>query len=380
MKSQWLIIFYLLAFSLHLPAQVAINHDGSDPAAGTILHVKSAAATKPDVVVEDATGYVGLGTLDPQDRLDLWGGARLSLDANNYVRIFGNPAVIAGNTVFEGTATVEGDAIQRYSFLMANASGGYDTIVSLLRPTQSIGIGTNLPKGKVHVRVTPADVQIGNSSIGLEINDFEAWQGIAIGLNPLDSTYHPFIGYGPETKHFGIVQFEDDNHSAPSEARMVFLATGQTGIGDPTTHALPDAALTVSNGPIWHLLGIRGDILSLKDYDGSPRLKVNADGKVSRARTGAADLLPVAYGVVESDGTIVSGTGNFTVNHSDTGEYYIEVTGETIDGTYTIVVTNQEMDAIIAGTTDDNGDAVIYLYDTAGEYTDARFQFIIYRP
>jgi len=471
--KRYFIFIGMLMWSFADFAQVAINTDGSDPAPGTILHIKSDAAVKPDVTVQQATGYVGLGTITPQDRLDIWGGARMSLDADNYVRVFGNPANILGYDVFEGTTTIEGDYIQRYAFLAANASGGYDTIFSLLRPTQSVGIGTNLPKGKVHVRVTDADLANLNGSIGLEYDNFSTWQGLGLYDDP-DIGVQPFLGYGPEEKGFAIIQFTEDNRSIPSETRMTFLPTGHTGIGDPSSHRPPDAALMVSNGPIWHLMSnYRAPILTLYDND-TLRVIVDPDGfmsfpnggginsttingslinattvntttanvqedlsvnndayvngefyadkanimtslevagttdlygdlsamdalfdgdvmvtgtvelqdanKLTRSNQNGADLLPIAYGVVDSDGTIISGTGNFSANRNSEGEYYISVDNETITENYTIVVTTQDIFPLITSTTDDNGSAVIYLYDLNGDYTDGRFQFVIYRP
>ncbi len=358
------------------------------PADGTMIHIKSDAATKPDVVVERATGYMGLGTTDPQDRLDLWGGFRMSLDANNYARVFANPTSIYGNTVMEGTVKLEGPAIQRYSFLTSDLGGGYDTIVSFFRPYGAVGVGTNLPKSKVHVRVNDFDLSHGLAAIGLEHgeagNEFQQWFALLLGeLVNGTNDYHPILAYGPENRAFAITQFISDPKHNASETRMVFLPTGHTGIGDPNTHNPPDAALTVSNGPLYHLSpnsNIPKTILSLKDQ-GYLRVKVDADGRVTRPTSTTADLLPIAYGVVESDGTEISGTGNYRVRRISQGVYSIEVHGETIDGTYTVLVTNQTSSPIIAGTKTDNGLAIVHLFSLhTQDPADSRFQFMIYRP
>lgn len=392
--KKYLYSLALLFLGGGLFAQVGINHDGSDPADGTILHVKSQAATKPDVVVSDNTGYVGIGTTDPQDRLDVWGGFRMSLDGNNYVRFFGAPTQIAGHNVMEGLVQIAGVAIQRYAFLVPNANGGldtlvtlfpptggigigtntpfpgnilqinatndtlkgyvvvkkengyvgigtpnpqnrldiwgtvrlsvtpadymlitarpmvigdqtaaeavaqlegnaiqryafvanngngYDTLVSIFRPTGGIGIGTNLPQGKIHVHLTDNDLDLGIGSIGMEYNGFDTWQGMAVVKDPNTSLIFPMLAYGPETKPFTITQFTGDNRSLPSETRMTFMPTGATGIGDPSTHNKPDAALTVSNGPMIHLSGVHGDLLKLLD-DNTERIVVDANGNVT---------------------------------------------------------------------------------------------------
>jgi hypothetical protein len=42
---------------------------------------------------------------------------------------------------------------------------------------------------------------------------------------------------------------------------------------------------------------------------------LNLSGRVTRPATGPANLLPVAFGNVQPDGSILGGTGNFSVIH-----------------------------------------------------------------
>ena len=64
--------------------------------------------------------------------------------------------------------------------------------------------------------------------------------------------------------------------------------------------------------------------------NGSDRVTVNAagdidlDGKITRSSvTGANSLLPVCFGLIDDAGTILSGSGNFTVSHTGEGVYRI---------------------------------------------------------
>jgi hypothetical protein len=64
--------------------------------------------------------------------------------------------------------------------------------------------------------------------------------------------------------------------------------------------------------------------------NGSDRVTVNAagdidlDGKLTRSSvTGANSLLPVCFGLIDDAGTILSGSGNFTVSHTADGVYRI---------------------------------------------------------
>lgn len=106
-------------------------------------------------------------------------------------------------------------------------------------------------------------------------------------------------------------------------------------------------------------------------------------GEINREATGGFNLLPIAMGHVDDDGTILSGTGNFSVNKSGTGTYEITVTGETIN-----LASNTATASITAG----NG--MISIGSAGGDLTietntialglitaaDHSFTFIIYKP
>ncbi len=55
---------------------------------------------------------------------------------------------------------------------------------------------------------------------------------------------------------------------------------------------------------------------------------IKLTGEVNRPSTGAANLLPFAYGKIRFDGVITGGTGNFSVTKTGTGTYEITLTGE----------------------------------------------------
>ncbi len=59
------------------------------------------------------------------------------------------------------------------------------------------------------------------------------------------------------------------------------------------------------------------------------------EGEINRPQTGSANLVPVAYGVIDANGTILSGTGNFTVTQPSVGVYNIAIAGISV---YTNIV------------------------------------------
>lgn len=120
--------------------------------------------------------------------------------------------------------------------------------------------------------------------------------------------------------------------------------------------------------------------------DISGNLRTN--GKIVRPSTGTANLVPICYGVVLEDGTIASGTGNFTVTRSTTGNYTINISG--------ITFANLPNPPIIAVTPlnylwlrffkcyiysdPQYEDFGVTFYDTNITCADTSFSFVIYLP
>ena len=77
---------------------------------------------------------------------------------------------------------------------------------------------------------------------------------------------------------------------------------------------------------------------------GNARLAMLYNGELIRmGSANAANLLPIVYGKVSGAGSVLSGTGNFTVSKAGTGYYKITLTGESNlynnRANYTILVT-----------------------------------------
>ena len=112
--------------------------------------------------------------------------------------------------------------------------------------------------------------------------------------------------------------------------------------------------------------------------DGS--VKIN--GEVNRPSTAAANLVPICYGVIAGDGTIASGTGNFTCTRVTRGEFRITITGEMFNrNTYTTVVTPHERNAPIVGNVYDETNALkVFMYSSiTGTTFDVPFSFVVYK-
>ena len=106
MKRVFILTTVLMAATLTF-AQVAINKDGSEPDANSILHVKGSGVNA--LYVDYSTGFVGLNSINPNYRLHVLESVT---DAKNYGTVF---EITGGSTSTEKYAGV-------YSYI--NGTGG----------------------------------------------------------------------------------------------------------------------------------------------------------------------------------------------------------------------------------------------------------------
>ncbi len=102
--------------------------------------------------------------------------------------------------------------------------------------------------------------------------------------------------------------------------------------------------------------------------------------EVNRTSTGAANLVPIAYGTISPSGAVLGGTGNFTVAKVGTGSYAITIAGENYYySDYTTSATAVGSGAIILSVSSAGGSLTVYTHDTAGTNTDTNFYFVTYK-
>ncbi|MEO6347491.1 MAG: hypothetical protein ABIO60_06225, partial [Aquaticitalea sp.] len=111
------------------------------------------------------------------------------------------------------------------------------------------------------------------------------------------------------------------------------------------------------------------------------------DGEVNRPSTGSSNLLPIAYGTVNSAGVILNGTKfnniyNFTVEKgSEPGFYYIRMSGVTWShSTYSIMATPICAGCTIGYSINESVDILyIYIVDRNNFNADFGFTFFVYK-
>jgi hypothetical protein len=108
--------------------------------------------------------------------------------------------------------------------------------------------------------------------------------------------------------------------------------------------------------------------------------------EVQTTNTGNANMLPIAYGSVRSDGTLISGasSGNVSVSHPSVGYYAITITGVTYDYLNCAQSVTLLGDIGFVRTGSSSGKLLVYTYDVTGRDVDDKknimFSFVVYKP
>ena len=113
-------------------------------------------------------------------------------------------------------------------------------------------------------------------------------------------------------------------------------------------------------------------------------LTINREGDVLRDATSTVDLLVHAMGNVKADGTIFSGTGNFTITKPGLGQWSITLTGESYDpADFVVIVTVSEISiapSFAATYQQTNPDRIgVEIRTSNGSFIDQGFHFVVYK-
>ena len=106
------------------------------------------------------------------------------------------------------------------------------------------------------------------------------------------------------------------------------------------------------------------------------------DGELQRPSTGNANLVPIAYGTINDNGTIINGTGNFTADLVN-GIFEITVNNETLSSSHTVCAITprslQPRTASFEFSSSNKLFVVIYDPTNSTSLTPTDFQFVIYK-
>jgi hypothetical protein len=103
------------------------------------------------------------------------------------------------------------------------------------------------------------------------------------------------------------------------------------------------------------------------------------DGEIQHTSTGEANMIPIAYGTVESTGDVLSGTGNFTAS-LDAGIITIDVNDHVLSATNSSCSVIPYSTAFrTSSIVHSGGDLKVYVFNSSGTLSATTFQFVIYK-
>ncbi len=281
---------------------------------------------------------VGIGTNAPQNRLHVYGGSYpLRLESN----------VSTSEIVFETSTTTIG-YVGAYANEMEFVSSGsvklhlgaglgrHLTII----PGGNVGIGTTSPTEKLVI--ASGNISLASSNLGILLNNAD----------------RPLITRGFDA-------FTSGNYDGAGRWGL-FMEPSRLTLGFPNAN---------------------GKGVEIARYEtNSTRttlLTVNEEGKMRRPATNNQDLLPVAMGNINNNGSIWGGTGNFTVEHPGAGNYYITFNGFAYDEHQYIVVAtmNQVFNTLAFAFSSQvtNGRLGIIVRAPNGTGVDQDIHFVMYK-
>jgi hypothetical protein len=208
----------------------------------------------------------------------------------------------------------------------------------------NVGIGIANPLGMFTVNGTNSgNALFQNSFTGNTLND-----GFFIGISSLD-TYLWNFENGPI--RFGTFGNE----------KMTLLANGNFGINN----IFPSQKLDVG-----------GNINATGNINAANAI---VTGKVNRTATGTTNLVPIAFGTVQDNGVILSGSGNFTLTDLGVGHKQITVSGVSLNiSTHTIVGSVFSSTPRFENYLIITGDLEVFTRDITGALINTPFAFVIY--
>jgi hypothetical protein len=244
-----------------------------------------------------------------------------------------------------------------YTDLYVDLQGDPTTAISL---TSRFGgtvfqaiAGQNQDEAIIDVQsATPYGVSFGSQTGGVNIDA----QGRLIGMLSI-------------ADQFAVAGLIYNNSGLQSAAVL-----GQIANGVPDADAV--RALNFNSGNLASL--------GTENYAGDFSGDVTVNGDIMRRYSGIeASAAPIAYGSIDTNGSISSGTSNFSCAWNPTFDRYeITIDGESFFfSSYTVVITPSGSSPRLVSTGSSSGNLLVYVVDPLGGYAriQNRFQFAVYK-
>ncbi len=203
-----------------------------------------------------------------------------------------------------------------------------------IRANGNVGIGSDAPDYMLHVRSSTPSIMVENTGTSAAFLRFRR------------------SGDGANTHYIALGSSGQMIMRVGGTDRITIQQEGNVGIG---------------TGSPSNRLQVAGD--------------VQVSGKLKRTSTGDNDMVPICYGQISSTGSILNGSGNFSVNKTGPGTYRVTISGESFSfSNYTVVVTATGSNPVITTWSSLGGNLMIYAYNTLGFNIDSNLSFVVYKP
>ncbi|MRI00935.1 hypothetical protein GH721_10390 [Kriegella sp. EG-1] len=285
-----------------------------------------------------------------------------SVDLSDYVDVTGESGLLLGDgTNISGLeGTVDGQVVKwdggtnkwvaGTDEIGGGGSSQWETNGSdIYFDSGNVGIGTSNPNSHLHIKNNSAIErpllkleEEGDDFSRLEFRNTENtgfWQIAGIAMDGVSGAANSRLNF----------YIQNDQGAAN---RMTISGSGNVGIGDVN----PSEKLEVAGN-------------------------IKTSGELHTAATGNANMVPIAYGNIDDDGSIYSGTGNFTVIKNGAGRYRIKIAGEIYNYNigYTTIATRNTSTVGFIGINALGTDLLVNTKDITGVNTDAMFMFVVYK-
>jgi len=350
----------LICFFSPLIAQnIAINSTGASPNASAMLDVQS---TSKGMLVPRMTTVQRTAIASPATGLlvfDNTTGSFWFKNASKWVEL-----IDSSNTTWT-----------------KNASDVY------VNNGENVGIGTNNPAVRLQIsngtdiaNGTGGYLELGspsNPNLAFDNNEIQARD------NGIASNLYMQIGGG----YVGIGTSEPEVKLQVSNGTDVSAISGgylQLGSSSNTNLAFDNneiQARNVSAASSLYLQNNGGDLQIGSLQSSSTDVHIN-NGKLIKPETGSFNMMPLCYGTVNYDGTILNATPNVTITKGGKGKYFIKCPGIDIN----TVALGSLITSISIGNTitliyisSPSKEIEVYIYDPAiNQNVDNAFSFVLY--
>lgn len=334
-------------------------------------------------------GNVGIGTMSPTASLELSGQIKINGGSPGLGKLLVSDVAGLGSWQNASQLFTAGTGIS-FTGNTINSVWTASGANIYKNNTGNVGIGTTTPDTELEVVSNSASLPRGLTSTQYHsdgIKDAQLWLRKARGTENSPTA----VLDGDE---LGFIKFRGYDSSNG------FHSSDQTEIGAVAAENFSSSGngsyLKFMTTPIGSVYGSErmrinhnGNIgintttpTSLLDVNGTITVSGTNSNEINRTQTGSANLLPIAYGSINANGSINTGTGNYTVTWvgGSDDEYEITIAGESYSSSGYITFVTPIDDNWKPTAKSSSGKLIVKMFNPGNFPQQSAFQFIVYKP